>query len=179
MRVTLSSLLGVALCILVEWCPPLTLPGGLSQWLRGPLSDAFHYMHRRYFERNYAGFWSSSFGRSKRMTSGNLGRQSILAITPLFGVHCLHDSIVFLCGCRGCGACAVAHGSLVISSVTTIALSSTAGFGPVLLATAFSLGARGGSLGGTDIVPKRAPLSSCMHLFIGSLPCAVPITVTS
>lgn len=140
-------------------------------------SDAFHYLHHRYFECNYAGtdaaFMDVFFGTFKGTFSEENPKpredaKSTLRTLPT------KEFVGYLSGSAACvGAWAwVATTGLNVSPTVALGVSGLAGFGPVVLATALS--ACGSGRGVQPV--KMGLLANLLHLIMGTLFCSVPIT---
>jgi sterol desaturase/sphingolipid hydroxylase (fatty acid hydroxylase superfamily) len=126
-------------------------------------SDAFHYLHHRYFECNYAGtdaaFMDVFFGTFKgtfveENPKPREDAKSSLRLLPTT------EFVGYLAGSAAC----VASGVPVV-----------VGFGPVVLATLLALY---GSGRGVQPV-KMGVLANLLHLAMGTLFCSVPIAYMS
>jgi sterol desaturase/sphingolipid hydroxylase (fatty acid hydroxylase superfamily) len=128
-------------------------------------SDAFHYLHHRYFECNYAGtdaaFMDVAFGtyRGALMDSdsgeGRADAKSSLRVVPT------REFIVYLGGSVACFGAAYL--------MPALAASVLAGFGPVGLAVAMS------SFAPSD-KGKMNVAGYLFHIIMGVLFCSVPVT---
>ena len=142
-------------------------------------SDAFHYMHHRYFECNYAGtdaafldIWFGTFQGSFREEDRQDAKpredaKSSLRILPTqeFVAYLSASALCFL-------PLALRTGSA--SPVESTILALLAGTGPVAIASLFS------KMGRTPRGMSRVPMTNVgtfIHLFIGFLFCCVPIAV--
>lgn len=149
-------------------------------------SDAFHYMHHRYFECNYAGTdaafmdrffgtFRGSFATNPADVNGAKARddaKSTLRTVPT------KEFLVYLGGSSACYLltyyCAdtVAKNTLVLGDFTRLLVSGAAGFGPVVLSVLVS--SLFGSAGGV----KPAPMSVfgvLLHLVMGTAFCSLPV----
>lgn len=126
-------------------------------------SDAFHYLHHRYFECNYAGtdaaFMDVAFGTYRGALTdtdsgeGRADAKSSLRIVPT------REFIVYLGGSVACFGAA--------QMVPALAASVLAGFGPVGLAVAMSSWSDKG---------KMNVAGYLFHIIMGVLFCSVPVT---
>ena len=131
-------------------------------------SDAFHYLHHRYFECNYAGadaaFLDLAFGTYRGALADNDSadaredaKSSLRTIPPRAFVAYLGGSVAL---------CAIWHYSANLG-ISPLLASSLVGFGPVALAM---------------ISPswvKRTQMSiwaNVLHIVMGALFCSIPIT---
>jgi len=146
-------------------------------------SDLFHYLHHRYFECNYAGsdaaFMDITFGTFKASfkdhpidKDGPKPREdakSSLLLVPT------QEFIMYLGGSTLCivGWAYPAVIQLPMSVNQALALASTVGFGPVILA---SLVSRIYGAGNTSHPVKMSLMANTLHLFFGILFCSVPVT---
>lgn len=151
-------------------------------------SDAFHYMHHRYFECNYAGFGAAaldvtfgtfveSFAEKekpgvKMVEHGD--EKSTLRKVPSW------DFIFYLFASSACVAAwalAVTYPTVYLPffakyGLDAWSLSLLCGFGPVAVALPFYF-----SPGGTAVFDKKnAPV---LHLGIGTLVCSVPVVLAA
>jgi len=142
-------------------------------------SDMFHYLHHRYYECNYAGsdaaFMDIYFGTFKGSFSehpvdkdGPKPREdskSTLRILPT------SEFMIYLLSSLAClSAWAIpATTSYPLTQTQALALSVVAGFGPVFMADLLS----------TKDTVKMSIVSNCIHLFVGSMFCSVPVTYMS
>jgi hypothetical protein len=145
-------------------------------------ADAFHYMHHRYFECNYAGF-SAGFldvmmgtftpsmeARDKGGAKMRDDKKSTLRAVPTAEFLCY---LLLAAGSVAAWAHAAlrsAAGLLVVSTQQALALAALAGFGPVVLAVVVTACAKGD--GGTSF----KGLASVVQLALGTLFCAVPVS---
>ena len=141
-------------------------------------SDLFHYLHHRYFECNYAGtdaaFMDVAFGTFKGSfkdhpvdKNGPKMREDVkssLRVLPT-GEFC-----VYLLGSAACLGVWIypAIQQYPVTASQALALSSTAGFGPVVLASVLS------SASAHPV--KMSIAANLLHLFFGILFCSLPIT---
>lgn len=146
-------------------------------------SDVFHYLHHRYFECNYAGsdaaFMDIAFGTFKGSFKdhpldqhGPKPREdakSTLRLVPT------EEFIVYLSSSTLCVLVWV-YAALERSSLTvtqSLAIASTVGFGPVLLASIITNRYSSGS----NVHPVKMSLgANALHLLFGTLFCSVPIS---
>lgn len=149
-------------------------------------SDAFHYMHHRYLECNYAGFGAAALDvyfdtfvesfAAKKEEPGKMevyaDAKSTLRTAPAL------DFVLYLASAAACVAvwayaAAVPNGMATIQAlvpgiaVTKFGLAMLAGFGPVAVALPLTFKA-----GGT---PLNLKLSTLVLLSIGSAVCAAPV----
>lgn len=147
-------------------------------------ADAFHYMHHRYFECNYAGFGAGFLDRimgtfvdsmKYRDKDGITLREdakSSLRIVPS------KEFVLYLGSSTACflpwaySATSVASGGTV-HPFFMVVFSVLAGFGPVGLAV-FITELFGGSSG----TPIQKNMKTFLHITIGSLVCSAPIAYT-
>jgi sterol desaturase/sphingolipid hydroxylase (fatty acid hydroxylase superfamily) len=149
-----------------------------SGWEDHFQSDAYHYLHHRYFECNYSGtdtaFLDIMFGTFR----GSLSEEDKCeprddAKSNLFTVptneFILYLSSSLLCiGTWGYCALQVANKVLILSNYSALGIASLVGFGPVILACLFK---------NTKAHPvKMTIIGNLIHLLVGSLFCSVPIT---
>jgi sterol desaturase/sphingolipid hydroxylase (fatty acid hydroxylase superfamily) len=135
-------------------------------------SDAFHYLHHRYFECNYAGtdaaFMDVAFGTYRgALTDSDAGgaredAKSSLRVVPTC------EFIVYLGGSMACSAVwYVAAQMTSLSMVSALTVSALAGFGPVGLAVAMSSWYDKG---------KMNLFGYLFHIMMGILFCSVPVS---
>lgn len=136
-------------------------------------SDAFHYLHHRYFECNYAGtdaaFMDVAFGTFRGALAdsdsggGREDAKSTLRAVPT------REFALYLGGSAAC--CAVWYGATQFGGVVpALAVSSLVGFGPVVLANAMS---------SPETLVKGTTMNSfgyALHILMGVLFCSIPIT---
>lgn len=143
-------------------------------------SDAFHYLHHRYFECNYAGtdaaFMDVAFGTFRGAFSDNdSGGAREDAKSTLRTIPNL-DFVLYLGGSSACCALGYAAAQMGgISPIPALAVSSLVGFGPVLLASAMSSSEDTLVVGGTTM----NHLGYFIHILMGALFCSIPITYMS
>ena len=137
-------------------------------------SDAFHYLHHRYFECNYAGtdaaFMDVAFGTFKPALSDSDNAapredsKSTLRVIPT------KEFLIYLGG--SATFCIIWHQSIQwsLTTVPAIAVSSLVGFGPVLLATLMS-----SSVNVVQGTPMNT-FGNLFHCLLGTIFCSVPIT---
>jgi sterol desaturase/sphingolipid hydroxylase (fatty acid hydroxylase superfamily) len=149
-------------------------------------SDAFHYMHHRYFECNYAGtdaaFMDILFGTFRGSFATNTAdvngaapredaKSTLLAIPTREFVTYLSGSVA-CCAIWAVAAQSVATNAL-LPTFSHYALSSLVGFGPVVLALVNSRIFRSGpSVQGTPM----SAFGNLIHIVIGTLFCSLPIS---
>ena len=150
-------------------------------------ADAFHYMHHRYFECNYAGFnaafldvmfdtFVERFNEADRGKGGakaRLDAKSNLLVPPTMEFL---SYLALAVGCLAAWAYAAVgsnYGTLVVSPAVAQAVSFAAGFGPVLVAVAVSKVFRGS--GGTSLSDPKRFWGSMMQWAVGTLFCAWPV----
>jgi hypothetical protein len=149
-------------------------------------SDAFHYMHHRYFECNYAGtdaaFMDRFFGTFRGSFATNpADRDGASARDDAKSTLRAVPTKEFLLYLGGSTACylgvyhnleAVATDRLVLGDTSRLALSGLAGFGPVVLSVVVSNLFR--SSGG--VKPKTMSVfGNLLHLLMGTAFCSLPI----
>jgi sterol desaturase/sphingolipid hydroxylase (fatty acid hydroxylase superfamily) len=149
-------------------------------------SDAFHYMHHRYFECNYAGTdaafmdvlfgtFRGSFLTNKADAEGATPREdakSTIFVIPTCEFVTYLASSLLCCSVWAVSAQAVASGTL-LTPFHQYAASSLMGFGPVLLAIAnSSLFQSGPSVQGT----RMSMFGNLLHVAVGTLFCSLPIS---
>lgn len=158
-------------------------------------ADAFHYMHHRYFECNYAGFGAAAldvtfgtfvegFGakeKAGREVEPPADAKSTLRQIPTFDFVlylALAITTVSIWGyavaipngtAKMLAMLPPAVGAAVAPAMTPMALAFLAGFGPVLAAMPW-LGKAGGT---SPFEAKHAPL---LHWTVGTFVCAFPIS---
>jgi hypothetical protein len=128
-------------------------------------SDAFHYLHHRYFECNYAGtdaaFMDVAFGTYRGAladTDSGGGREdakSTLRVVPT------REFLIYLGGSAAC------FGAAYLTHLPALAVSVLTGFGPVGLAVAMSSWSDRGSMNVYGYL---------LHIVMGILFCSVPVT---
>jgi len=135
-------------------------------------SDAFHYLHHRYFECNYAGtdaaFMDNFFGTFRGALEDSdtadvrEDAKSTLRTVPT------KEFLLYLGGSSAC--CALWYKAIQwnLSVVPALAMSSLVGFGPVVLATIMSPRAVRGK-------PMNL-FGNLFHITLGTLFCSIPIT---
>ena len=137
-------------------------------------SDAFHYLHHRYFECNYAGtdaaFMDVFFGTFRgTLADSDVGGAREDAKSTLRNV----PNKEFLLYLGGSATCCVVWYSTIQMNMTvlqSLAVSSLVGFGPVILAMLMSSS-------GTFV--KGTPMNmfgNILHITMGTLFCSMPIT---
>jgi sterol desaturase/sphingolipid hydroxylase (fatty acid hydroxylase superfamily) len=132
-------------------------------------SDAFHYLHHRYFECNYAGtdaaFMDVLFGTYRGALAdsdaggGREDAKSSLRVAPT------REFLVYLGGSAACSA--IWYGASQMNPALAPALSVLVGFGPVGLAVAMSPWSDKGHMN---------LFGYLLHIMVGMLFCSVPIT---
>jgi sterol desaturase/sphingolipid hydroxylase (fatty acid hydroxylase superfamily) len=143
-------------------------------------SDAFHYLHHRYFECNYAGtdaaFMDIFFGTFK----GSFAEHPVDKDGPKpredAKSTCMtlpsSEFCVYLAGSVACVAPWYSATLSPVSSQTALIVSSAAGFGPVILASVVSwFYGRGAHMKGV----KMSLFGDLLHLVFGTLFCSIPI----
>jgi sterol desaturase/sphingolipid hydroxylase (fatty acid hydroxylase superfamily) len=135
-------------------------------------SDAFHYLHHRYFECNYAGtdaaFMDVFFGTFRGAlddsdtAEGREDAKSTLRTLPT------KEFVTYLGGSATC--CLIWYSAISwnLTEVPALAVSSLVGFGPVALATCMSSSSTFSK--GTSV------FATLFHIIIGTLFCSIPIT---
>lgn len=136
-------------------------------------SDAFHYLHHRYFECNYAGtdaaFLDVFFGTYRgALADSDLAGPRDDAKSTLQTIP-TKEFLLYLGGSATC--CIIWYNTISwnLTLIPAIAVSSLVGFGPVLLATSMS----------KQTVLKGTPmnfLGNFLHIMLGTLFCSIPIT---
>lgn len=135
-------------------------------------SDAFHYLHHRYFECNYAGtdaaFMDVAFGTYRgALADSDAGRgradaKSSLRVVPT------REFLVYLGGSAACSVVWYAATQMThLTIVPALTVSALAGFGPVGLAVAMSSWPDKGNMN---------VFGYLFHIIMGVLFCSVPIT---
>lgn len=147
-----------------------------SGWEDHFQSDAYHYLHHRYFECNYSGtdtaFLDILFGTFKGSLS-EIPSPRDDAKSNLFTVatneFILYLGLCFMCiATWGYYALNVANKVLYLSNYPALGFASLVGFGPVIIACLFK---------NTKVHPvKMTIIGNLTHLLVGSLFCSVPIT---
>lgn len=145
-------------------------------------ADAFHYMHHRYFECNYAGFGASfldilmgTFVESmevkekKEITLRDDAKSSLRILPTKEFITYLGTSISCMVPWAYC-ATQIASGKILLPEALSILFALLAGFGPV--GTAWIVTSIFGGAAGTPINNYKAVL----HILTGSLLCSVPIS---
>jgi len=149
-----------------------------SGWEDHMQSDAFHYMHHRYFECNYAGtdagFMDVIFGTfrgSMDEVKPRADAKSTLRAVPT------SEFLVYLGLSYSCFALWYQFvNNVATTKYQAVFLSLLTGFGPTILSVFVSRAFGGGS----RIAPaKMSVFGNTFHLVIGSLFCAVPVSYTS
>ena len=137
-------------------------------------SDAFHYLHHRYFECNYAGtdaaFMDVLFGTFRGSLAdsdaaeGREDAKSTLRTIPRM------DFLLYLGGSATC--CVIWYSSFEsnLTTLPALAVSSLVGFGPVVLSTLLSSSVT--VVKGT----KMSTFGNLLHILMGTLFCSLPIT---
>jgi sterol desaturase/sphingolipid hydroxylase (fatty acid hydroxylase superfamily) len=146
-------------------------------------ADAFHYMHHRYFECNYAGFGASFLdvmmgtftesmeAKDKDGAKLRADAKSTLRTPPTI------EFILYLASASACVAAwayyamQVASGAIVLVPNMVLAYAFLAGFGPVIVSSIIT--EMFGGVGGT---PMFKSLASVAHILVGTLFCSVPVT---
>jgi sterol desaturase/sphingolipid hydroxylase (fatty acid hydroxylase superfamily) len=151
-----------------------------SGWEDHFQSDAYHYMHHRYFECNYAGtdaaFMDIAFGTFKESFSNddkNGPKPRDDAKSNLF-ISPTRDFIFYLLSSFGC--CAIwayfATNHIFLNVNQKIIISALGGFGPVILSCIIS-----GLNNSSRILPvKMTFIGNLIHITMGTLFCSIPIT---
>jgi sterol desaturase/sphingolipid hydroxylase (fatty acid hydroxylase superfamily) len=150
-----------------------------SGWEDHFQSDAFHYLHHRYFECNYAGsdaafmdIWFGTFRESLPEDSGARDdEKSTLRTVPT------KEFITYL----GLSALSLipwyyySNNQNELSSELALAVSLSAGFGPVILAVIIS-----NLYNSTNTVKpvKMSAFGNFLHLSMGTLFCSFPVAYT-
>ena len=129
-------------------------------------SDAFHYLHHRYFECNYAGtdaafmdVWFGTFRGALADSDTAEPREdtkSTLCAVPT------QEFMVYLGGSIACCAAWYSTIQWSLTASQALATASLVGFGPVILAMAMS--------------PSRPTGHDILHCIMGILFCSIPIT---
>lgn len=146
-------------------------------------SDIFHYLHHRYFECNYAGsdaaFMDIAFGTFKASfkdhpvdQNGPQPRDDAKSTLRLMPTQ---EFITYLGSSAGC-ILLWSYAALYakpMEATQALAVASTVGFGPVLLA---SLVTHIHSSGSMAHPVKMSLMANLVHLFLGILFCSIPIT---
>jgi sterol desaturase/sphingolipid hydroxylase (fatty acid hydroxylase superfamily) len=150
-------------------------------------SDAYHYMHHRYFECNYAGtdaaFMDIAFGTFKEsfseedMKDGppkprDDAKSSLRNIPTNEFIRYIILSFISV-GVWLYYSNEVSKGDIIINKYNRISISSLAGFGPVIIAwiltNLFNSGGR--------VQPVKMNIfGNLLHLGMGTLFCSIPIT---
>ena len=133
-------------------------------------SDAFHYLHHRYFECNYAGtdaaFMDVFFGTFRpALDDTDAAEARADAKSTLVGLP-TRDFLLYLGGSAACVLTWYGAVSLKVEGFPGIgvAASSLVGFGPVLLAVAMSQRM------------NKLTYADLFHILFGTLFCSIPIT---
>jgi hypothetical protein len=137
-------------------------------------SDAFHYLHHRYFECNYAGtdaaFMDVMFGtfRGSLHDSDDAGARddakSTLRQVPT------KEFVIYLGGSATCCLIWYSATQMNLTFIPSLAVSSLVGFGPVVLAQIMP--SSGATVKGTTI----NMFGNLLHIIMGILFCSIPIT---
>ena len=150
-------------------------------------SDAYHYMHHRYFECNYAGtdaaFMDIAFGTFKESFTeedvkddGPRARDD--AKSSLRNIP-TNEFLGYLAMCISCVftwwyyANQVSKNDIIISKYNRISISSLVGFGPVIIAWILTNLIKSG---GRVQPVKMNFFGNLLHLGVGTLFCSIPIT---
>jgi sterol desaturase/sphingolipid hydroxylase (fatty acid hydroxylase superfamily) len=161
----------------------LSPAAGHSGWEDHMQASAFHYMHHRYFEFNYAGTQSAwldvAFGSFKEAFSKEDAEDGAKmrddAKATLRSVPAL-EFVVYLvlaCACvaawafRACAAAEPSAPQLTVAHAA--ALAALASVGPLALCFLFGTGS-----GGTPILEK-GPLSATAHVLAGAVTTVAPV----
>jgi sterol desaturase/sphingolipid hydroxylase (fatty acid hydroxylase superfamily) len=136
-------------------------------------SDAFHYLHHRYFECNYAGtdaafldvFFNTYRGTLADSDSAEPREdaKSTLRTVPT------KDFMVYLGGSAAFGAVWYFATQWNLTVVPAFAVSSLVGFGPVVLASVMSSSVRA-----NPTTPMNM-FGNLLHIIMGTLFCSIPI----
>jgi sterol desaturase/sphingolipid hydroxylase (fatty acid hydroxylase superfamily) len=138
-------------------------------------SDAFHYMHHRYFECNYAGtdaaFMDVLFGTFRASiaedTRPREDAKSTLLVLPT------REFVAYLSSSFVCCAIWMAATRVPLPTLAQYGVSSLAGFGPVVLALVYSRLFRSGpTVQGT----RMSVFGNMLHIVMGTLLCSLPIS---
>jgi len=158
----------------------LLAPGAShSGWEDHFQADAFHYIHHRYFDYNYAGanasFLDVVFDTFKPVFKGEDTKPRADAKSTLRSPPSL-EMLSYLALSTACmlpwALCTTRH--VHVSEAAALAMSVLAGFGPVAVAALFTVVSSGaGAL--LDPYAKRPLLQNGLHLAVGSLFCSFPI----
>jgi sterol desaturase/sphingolipid hydroxylase (fatty acid hydroxylase superfamily) len=137
-------------------------------------SDAFHYLHHRYFECNYAGtdaaFMDVMFGtfRGSLYDSDDAGARddakSTLRQIPT------KEFVIYLGGSATCCLIWYSATQMNLTFIPSLAVSSLVGFGPVVLAQIMP--SSGATVKGTSM----NMFGNLLHIIMGILFCSIPIT---
>lgn len=137
-------------------------------------SDAFHYLHHRYFECNYAGtdaaFMDVMFGtfRGSLYDSDDAGARddakSTLRQIPT------KEFVIYLGGSATCCLIWYSATQMNLTFIPSLAVSSLVGFGPVVLAQIMP--SSGATVKGTTM----NMFGNLLHIIMGILFCSIPIT---
>lgn len=152
-----------------------------SGWEDHFQADNFHYLHHRYFDFNFAGFSAAAldvaFGSFlESLKAEDKGNENADAKASLAGPPTT-DFLFYLltsCGCVALWA-TVAALHVAVSPVVAVLLALVAGFGPVAIAAAMSVLARGTR----DLLRpfgKRPVAEHVLHLGLGFVFCSLPVS---
>ena len=143
-----------------------------SGWEDHFQSDAYHYLHHRYFECNYSGsdtaYLDIMFGTFKgalsEIPTNRDDSKSNLFIVP---------TVEFILYLFLCSICIGTWFSFILNPIKMnnlykFAISSLVGFGPIIIACLFK---------NAKVHPVKMTITgNLFHILIGSLFCSVPIT---
>jgi sterol desaturase/sphingolipid hydroxylase (fatty acid hydroxylase superfamily) len=142
-------------------------------------SDAFHYLHHRYFECNYAGtdaaFMDVLFGTFRGTLADTDAAEAREDAKSTLRSIPTKEFLLYLGGSAACVLVWYATIPYKLTMVPALAVSSLVGFGPVVLASAMS--GSGSSATATPIVKGTAmnTFGNLLHTLVGMLFCSVPI----
>jgi sterol desaturase/sphingolipid hydroxylase (fatty acid hydroxylase superfamily) len=167
----------------------LLAPGAShSGWEDHFQADAFHYLHHRYFEVNYAGFGAAfldtAFGSFQEClkedddATARPDAKANIAAPPTFEYASYLTTAMGCLVAWGVVANGVATGDLSVEPYMAALIAALAGVGPVVLAILFTMVFRrvGVSQGGTSMFGKgSSAAATILHLVVGNAFCSLPI----
>lgn len=151
-----------------------------SGWEDHMQSDAYHYMHHRFFECNYSGFGAAALDRFFGTFVDSFAARGEKEGEPVkvrddakahLGVptfeFLLYIALSAACVGLWAFAACVPGGLARLAPLTPLQIAFICGFGPILVGLPWV-----GKMGGTGFEAQNAPL---VHWAIGSAVCGVPV----